>query len=69
MNSNILSICWTVFGLGVCAVIISFISSCTDTVKNNDMLAAKQREACLEKGGSLLAGPNGTMQCLIINKN
>jgi hypothetical protein len=69
MKDNILSICWTVFGLGVCAVLISFIGSCTDTVKNSDAITLKTREACMANGGSVLAGPNNVMQCLIINKN
>ena len=69
MKDNILSICWTIFGLGVCAVIISFISSCTDTVENSDAIALKTREACMVNGSSVLAGPNNVMQCLIINKN
>lgn len=69
MKDNIVNICWTVFGLGLCAVAISAINSCAEIVKNNEMVGLKQREACLEKAGSVLAGPNGTMQCLVLFTN
>lgn len=67
-KDNIPNICLTIFGLGVCAVFISFVGSCTEAVKNGDMIELKKREACLEKGGSVIVGPNNVMNCLVFNK-
>lgn len=68
-SEKLFAICWTVVGLGVCAVIGFTVSTCTESSKQEKIVEQNVRRECVEHGGSVVLGPGWVLQCIQSGKN
>jgi hypothetical protein len=66
-NENAHVTAWTIVGVAVCAAFAFMVHGCVDMVKASDQVELQKRQACIDRGGSVLAGPNGTTYCFVIS--
>jgi hypothetical protein len=65
-NENAQVTAWTIVGVAVCAAFAFMVHGCVDMVKASDQVELQKRQACIDRGGSVLVGPNSTTQCFIM---